>query len=702
VAARLGRGLSPMRLRLILGALFAALALPTLVLVVETQRQLKWEAFHQYRTLADEFGLRVDVELQRLVAAEEARGYGDYGFVVVGGDPAASNFLALSPLARFPVQSEIPGAIGYFQIAADGTFSTPLLPSDPGDAARWGIDDAELARRAALRDSLFAVLSRNRLASRDERPESGWRASESLWEGRKPRRFSREPAMSTCQASSSQPPPEPQRENPTGDKRTYNASQAAFDELNAPAGEAVRQQRTSELGRVDDLKLDKALEQKSADQDKQQEEAPAYEQRLKANVPSRQSRKERAAVVEGPAAGNDAPATIARSISTFESELDPFDFSLLDDAHGVFFRKVWRDGQRTIQGVIVDRRAFLDGAIVVPFRETAIAALSDLVVAYRDDVLEVAHGTNGGAKESAPLRRASEVEGELLHQLRLSAPLGDFELLWKADRLPSAPGARVVTWASLVLGGVLLVGIVVLYRLGLREILRTRQQQDFVSAVSHELKTPLTSIRMYAEMLREGWALPEKQREYYGFIHDESERLSRLIANVLELARMERNELVLEPKPHRVAALMDIVRSKVHTQVERAGFAGTYTVDPACAEHEVRVDADAFAQIVINLVDNALKFAAKGERRALEIGAAPHGANAVVFTVRDYGPGVERAQMQKIFRLFYRPGSELTRETLGTGIGLALVRQLARAMGGDADVVNREPGAEFRVTLPLA
>ena len=76
------------------------------------------------------------------------------------------------------------------------------------------------------------------------------------------------------------------------------------------------------------------------------------------------------------------------------------------------------------------------------------------------------------------------------------------------------------------------------------------------------------------------------------------------------------------------------------------------------------------------------------------------GAQAVAWSVRDYGPGVPKAQMRKIFQLFYRVGSELTRETVGTGIGLALVRQLAQAMHGEVDVSNREPGAEFMLTLP--
>jgi signal transduction histidine kinase len=106
------------------------------------------------------------------------------------------------------------------------------------------------------------------------------------------------------------------------------------------------------------------------------------------------------------------------------------------------------------------------------------------------------------------------------------------------------------------------------------------------------------------------------------------------------------------------------------------------------------------AQILINLVDNAIKFSARGERKAVDLGCRRTSEGTVLFTVRDYGPGVPRDQMKRIFRLFYRAGDALTRETVGTGIGLALVRELARAMGGHVEVVNREPGAELRVSLP--
>jgi signal transduction histidine kinase len=96
-------------------------------------------------------------------------------------------------------------------------------------------------------------------------------------------------------------------------------------------------------------------------------------------------------------------------------------------------------------------------------------------------------------------------------------------------------------------------------------------------------------------------------------------------------------------------------------------------------------------------VDNAIKFAAKAQKKEIDIGYHLQRDDTVAFTVRDYGPGVPRDQMKKIFKLFYRSENELTRDTVGTGIGLALVHQLTLAMQGQVSVVNKAPGAEFRV-----
>jgi len=288
----------------------------------------------------------------------------------------------------------------------------------------------------------------------------------------------------------------------------------------------------------------------------------------------------------------------------------------------------------------------------------------------------------------------------LLYRNRLTAPLNSLELIFSINHLPPGAGAGVLAWVTFVLAVVFVGGFVVLYRLGLSQINLARQQQDFVSAVSHELKTPLTSIRMYGEMLKEGWADEEKRQSYYEFIHDESERLSKLIANVLQLAKITRNDPQFDLKPMNVGELMSNTQSKISNQVERAGFELHVESDDVARQATIAMDDDCFAQIIINLVDNAIKFSRDAEKKVIEVSSRLAGDDYIEFSVRDFGPGIPRDQMKKIFQLFYRSESELTRETVGTGIGLAIVHQLALAMNGAVDLINAEPGAEFRIRFP--
>ena len=291
------------------------------------------------------------------------------------------------------------------------------------------------------------------------------------------------------------------------------------------------------------------------------------------------------------------------------------------------------------------------------------------------------------------------LDAALVFRDRLSAPLDSIELIFSINRLPPGPGAAVLGWVTLVLALVFLSGFYTLYRLGLSQINLARQQQDFVSAVSHELKTPLTSIRMYGEILKEGWADEEKKKTYYEYIHDESERLTRLISNVLQLANITHNEPQFDLKPVKVGELMSNIESKIASQVERAGFNLRFQRDDKTDQATVMIDEDCFAQIVINLVDNAIKFSEHADNKTIEITGKLTSDQQILFSVRDFGPGIPKDQMKKIFQLFYRPESELTRETVGTGIGLAIVHQLTVAMGGKVDVINRSRGAEFTVTF---
>jgi signal transduction histidine kinase len=466
---------------------------------------------------------------------------------------------------------------------------------------------------------------------------------------------------------------------------------APFDSLNAaPAGAERSAPAARSLGRVADLKLEKRFQGAPV----MAEAASPREAETAALKTRRALRKESSALpaLRDSAAAASTADTGAR-IHTFESEVDSFDSSLLASGELVLFRNVWRDGQRYVQGLLIDREHFLAELVGAPFSLSPLATSSSLLVARHGEVLMREAGATSRAYDAAPTLR-----GTLLYQSRLAAPFSDFELIFSVTRLPAGAGAPVIAWLSAVLALVLFGGLWLAYRLGARQLALARQQQEFIAAVSHELKTPLTSIRMYGEMLREGWAPLDKRQTYYSFIHDEAERLTRLINNVLNLARMTRNELTVDLRDITVAQLLERVRPTLDSVVAHAARRYTLECTAQASLAMVRVDVDCFTQVILNLLDNALKFSS-GEQ-AVELTVRAVGDSHIDFALRDFGPGITKEQVKRIFALFYRGENALTRATAGTGIGLALVKRLVEVMGGEVRVENREPGAEFCVRLP--
>lgn len=213
--------------------------------------------------------------------------------------------------------------------------------------------------------------------------------------------------------------------------------------------------------------------------------------------------------------------------------------------------------------------------------------------------------------------------------------------------------------------------------------------------MSHELKTPLTAIRMYGEMLRDGIVASDaKRQEYYRHITAESERLSRLINNVLEFSRLEKGTrdvaLTTGPLEPVVREALELVRPHVEAQ----GFALRVEIDGA---PPVRFERDALLQVLFNLVDNAVKYARDGAERWVAVRLAADAGGATL-AVRDSGPGVPERHLPHVFEPFYRGERELTRRSRGTGLGLALVRGLAERMGGRVAGRNA-PGGGFEVTI---
>jgi signal transduction histidine kinase len=230
-----------------------------------------------------------------------------------------------------------------------------------------------------------------------------------------------------------------------------------------------------------------------------------------------------------------------------------------------------------------------------------------------------------------------------------------------------------------------------------RQLTLARQKTDFVSNVSHELKTPLTSIRMFSELLAEGRVSDRaKQRSYLGIISAETARLTRLINNVLDFARIDRGE-----KKYNIQKcdLVSVVRETADTyrpHLEASGF--HFTCELPESPVFVNGDRDALAQVVVNLLSNAEKYSDTRKEITLSLSLV----SFVEVRVLDRGLGVPAGSGEKIFEQFYRAHDSLSNGIQGSGLGLTLARQIARAHGGDVTYEPREGGGScFTLRLPV-
>jgi len=234
-----------------------------------------------------------------------------------------------------------------------------------------------------------------------------------------------------------------------------------------------------------------------------------------------------------------------------------------------------------------------------------------------------------------------------------------------------------------------------------RQLTLARQKTDFVSNVSHELKTPLTSIRMFSELLAEGRVNdPVKQRSYLSIITAETARLSRLINNVLDFARIERGE----KKYHfQTCDLNNLLRDTAETyrpHLEANGF----QFDCELPESPLLVngDRDALAQVIVNLFSNAEKYSDSRKEISVHLEQQTNPLPHVELKVLDRGLGVPGGSEEKIFEQFYRAHDSLSSGIQGSGLGLTLARQIARAHGGEVVYEPREGGGScFTLRLPL-
>jgi signal transduction histidine kinase len=253
----------------------------------------------------------------------------------------------------------------------------------------------------------------------------------------------------------------------------------------------------------------------------------------------------------------------------------------------------------------------------------------------------------------------------------------------------------VAGWTVVLLGTATVIGLL-LWSMSLSE-----RRAAFVSTVTHELRTPLTTFRMYTEMLGEKMVEAKRDR-YIATLRNEAERLGHLVENVLSYARIESDRAERSRETLTVAALVERVRPHLQERCEASGSDLEVAVDADTGKAQVEVDAAAIEQVLLNLVDNAAKYAPTDDGPARMVLETQGDGRHVRIAVRDYGPGIPASERRKVFEPFSKAKRDEAGTKPGVGLGLALCRRLARAHGGDLTVEDAKPGARFVLSLRRA
>ena len=664
------------RIRIVVLLLAVALLVPTALLVRRTLQGVAAEKAARHRTVAERVFDEMERSLSGFLAAEEARPSSAYRF-----EPG-------SPLLAAPAE---PFVVGWFEIGADGRVRTA-----PAESER-----------------VAAAVNRYLAARRDERALPTAEA-ETQAPGTTVMRLDQLRALGYATAADDLEQKEEDVPPPSKSARTYQVLQS----LNIGARERAARERkleperrlahrstrssiaragspaTPQLESVTPQLLEAtAAELRDADAgagaiaaDEPVQEGFAQARRPLETAGSDRPAEERQIMFErGLTSSGRADARARRAperrASRTQVAVDPLHGLVVDADHLLLSRTVWSGESGIRQGLVLDRPGLASW-----LRERIFAPLS----------LPGAVLSFVGESDPSPAAASAYV-----YRHRFAEPFQGATAVLALAPLAEVSGEGTVYALASLLVLVGAAGLFAIYRTVAVTVGFAERRSNFVAAVTHELKTPLTAIRMYGEMLRDGIVPDEsKRQEYYRTITAESERLSRLINNVLEFSRLERGTREMHLVSGDLGSVVTEMAELVRSHAEAEGFALEVEIEPELPA--VRFDRDALLQMLFNLVDNAVKYASASSDRRIRITctAAPGEATGVLLRVRDHGPGVPGRHLSRVFEPFYRGEDELTRRTKGTGLGLALVKGLAERMGAAISGANASDGGfEVRIAF---
>ena len=632
------------RLRLSMIIFCVLLALPMAFVAWRTYGALDREARSQVRFFADRLLEEIESELADMVRREENRAVDEYRHTLVQDGGTVQ-----SPLARTPVE---PFILGYFQNNPDGSFQSPLV-KDPGAIP------ADISERVRQLQTVNTIFNQRKLVA--QLPET---------------------------------PPAKVRKAPVLAAKEQSSFADRF--LRTPERKKTKSVLGQETTRVEEITAGQAM---NLAQKEPERSAPMEEERVAVDMERDDAASYYADMPASPAApSTQAPIgqTMAESMpgaagaGRFQVEVAPLQTVAIDDGRVFIFRRIGIDGQIYRQGFVLRLQPFIDHLFAVHYDTQPIARYARLTL---NAAGLSALGDRTGSK-------AGTDAGDWVAGRSFPAPFGFLSAEMRAVSLPPSPARRTLTLALAILGIVMVAGLVTIYHSARTVLDLSERRSQFVSAVTHELKTPLTNIRMYIEMLEQGIAAtPEREQEYFGILSSESARLSGLINNVLELSRLEKQTRRFDLKEGDLTDVLADVQSVTAESLAREGYDLTVRSGrlPVFA-----YDREVLVQVLINLMENSIKFGRHLPDKHIVIAARAEDG-WVQLTVSDTGPGIPRRSLKQVFDDFYRVDNDLVRTTGGTGLGLALVKKFILAMGGRVTAENNTgPGCTITLSLPAS
>ena len=647
------------RLQILILIFCVTLSVPLGYFVLRTYQGLQQEEAATLSFFANTLFDEMEQALATLVQQEESRAIDEYNFFMSssGGERDSANENR-SPLSSLPKQNYV---LGYFQNNPDGSFQSPLVQAGKSVAADRKDAVAQLEhanrifnrKRTTATDKITAPAAQT-VAKAEQKQQSGF-------------------AEKYLDLTRSQKP-----------KAHLGQKEKRFEKVTIAQAENLARQekrKSAKSPAPSAISFSKSLADRR----------PAEEDALKDTDPYRAGKIAghsgpylRESEAEAP--GEAAPE--AWDEESFQVEVAPLQSVFIGDDQIFIFRRIMINQKIYRQGFILKVRAFLNHLAQNYFIAQPMADFANLRLQVMDQGREIGRVEAG----------ISSRDPEFILNRGFPSPFGFLNARLSCDEIPASTGRDTLMIMMIVLAAIVLIGLFAIYKSTQTIVDLSERRSQFVSSVTHELKTPLTNIRMYIEMLEQGIAKdPEREQEYFQIINSEGSRLSRLINNVLDLAKLEKKQRALNLIKGTFEEVVAEVQTVMQAKLRQEGFT-LKTVQENI--RPFNYDREAMIQVLINLIENSIKFGQSAVRKEITV-RIYQDADQVKIAVADRGPGIPQRALKKVFDDFYRVDNALARKTRGTGIGLALVKKFIDLIGGHVTAENNpQGGCTITISLP--